>query len=141
MATQTASAAAPTVLAHSALLTLTATPSDHALVLQVARVADHRLIAGPGRMTATLDGHSVPLTAGPNGTYLLSMGEQSAGAHSLEVVVSHDGIRELLTGTITVPRQHSALDLLQGHGMFAWWVLNIAVVLIAVMVISRRTRS
>jgi hypothetical protein len=39
---------------------------------------------------------------------------------------------------VTVPQRRSALDVLQGHGMFAWWVLNIAVVLIAVIVISRR---
>lgn len=141
MAVQTASVAGPTVLAHSALLTLTATPWENTLALQVMRVADHQLIAGPGRVTATLDGRSVPLTAGPGGTYLLPMADQGVGAHSLGVVVSHDGIRELLTGTITVPRQRSAIDLLQGHGMFAWWVLNIAVVLIAVVVISRRTRS
>jgi hypothetical protein len=127
-----------TVVARSALLTLTAAPSDRALSLRIARIADHRLIVGPGNVTVTLDGHSVPVTAQPDGTYLISTGGQSGGAHSLGVVVSHDGIRELLTGTVTVPRQRSVLDELQGHGMFAWWVLNIAVVLIAVMVISRR---
>ena len=130
----------PTVVARSALLTLSAAPADHGLSLQVARVSDHRPIVGPGSVTVTLDGHSVPVTAQPDGTYLISTRAQSGGAHSLGVVVSHDGIRELLTGTVTVPQQHSALDLLEGHGMFAWWVLNIAVVLIAVIVISRRRR-
>jgi hypothetical protein len=55
-------------------------------------------------------------------------------------VVSHDGIRELLTGTVTLPQQQSVLEMLQGHGMAAWWVLNIVVVLIAVLIISRRRR-
>jgi hypothetical protein len=127
-----------TVVAHSALLTLTAVPADHALSLQVARLSDHRLIVGSGSVTATLDGHSVPVTAQPDGSYLISTRNQSGGDHSLGVVVSHDGIRELLTGTVTVPQRRSALDVIQGHGMFAWWVLNIAVVLIAVIVISRR---
>jgi hypothetical protein len=126
------------VVARSALLTLTATPSDHGLSLQIARISDHRPIVGPGSVTATLDGHSVPVTAQPDGTYLISTRAESGGAHSLGVVVSHDGIRELLTGTVTVPQGRSALDVLQGHGMFAWWLLNIAVVLIAVIVISRR---
>jgi hypothetical protein len=126
------------VVAHSALLTLTAVPSDHALAVRVARVADHRLIVGPGNVTATLDGHAVPVAAQPDGTYLISTRDQSGGAHSLSVVVSHDGIRELLTGTVTVPQQQSILDMIQGHGMSAWWVLNIAVVLIAVLIISRR---
>jgi hypothetical protein len=128
------------VIARSALLTLTASPADDALALRIDRVADHRLITAPGQVTATLDGHAVPLAPQPNGTWLLSLHGEAGGAHSLGVVVAHDGIRELLTGTVTVPRRQSALDFLQGHGMAAWWVLNIAVVLIAVIVISRRRR-
>lgn len=128
------------VVARSALLTLTAAPSDHSLALRIARVSDHQPITGPTQVTAALDGHGVPLTAGRDGTYLLSADHESEGAHSLAVVVSHDGIRELLTGTVSLPGEQSAFDLLQGHGMFAWWVLNIAVVLIAVLVISRRRR-
>ncbi len=126
------------VVAHSALLTLTVAPSDDALALKVTRVSDHRLVTGPGRMTATLDGHDVPLTAKPDGTYLLAADHESVGAHSLAVVVSHDGIRELLTGTVSLPQERSALGFLQGHGMSAWWVLNIVVVLIAVLALSRR---
>ena len=129
-----------TVVARSALLTLTAAPSDHSLLVHVSRVTDHRLVAGPAKVTATLDGHSVPVTARPDGTYVISTLDQSAGAHSLGVVVSHDGIRELLTGTVSVPQQRSTLDVLESHGMAAWWVLNIAVVLIAVLIISRRRR-
>jgi hypothetical protein len=127
-----------TIVARSALLTLSAVPADHGLSLRVARNGDHRPIVDPGSVTATLDGHSVPVTAQPGGTYLVSMRAETGGNHSLGVVVSHDGIRELLSGTVTVPQQRSALEVLEGHGMFAWWVLNIAVALIAVMVISRR---
>ena len=129
-----------TVIARSALLTLSASPADDSLALRIDRVTDHRLITGPGKVTATLDGHAVPLAPAPNGSWLLSLHGEAAGAHSLGLVVAHDGIRELLTGTVTVPRRRSALDFLQGHGMAAWWVLNIAVVLIAVIVISRRRR-
>jgi hypothetical protein len=127
-------------VAHSALLTLSGAPADHGLSLQVTRNSDHRPIVAPGSVTVTLDGHSVPVTAQPDGTYLVSTRAESGGAHTLGVVVSHDGIRELLTGTVTVPQQRGVLDELEGHGMFAWWVLNIAVVLIAVIVISRRRR-
>jgi hypothetical protein len=129
-----------TMIARSALLTLTASPADDSLALRIDRVADHRLVTGPGKVTATLDGHAMPLAPQPNGSWLLSLHGEAGGAHSLAVVVDHDGIRELLTGTVTAPRRQSALDILQGHGMAAWWVLNIAVVLIAVMVISRRRR-
>lgn len=127
-----------TVVARSALLTLTAAPSDDSLALQVTRVSDHQLIVGPGQVTVTLDGHDVPLTARADGTYLLAADHESEGPHSLAVVVSHDGIRELLTGTVSLPQEQSALGFLQGHGMSAWWVLNIVVVLIAVLALSRR---
>lgn len=128
----------PTVVAQSALLSLTAAPADHALALRVTRLADHQPIRGPGSVTATLDGHSVPLTAQPDGAFRLPVRHQSGGAHSLSVVVAHDGIRELLTGTVTVPQGRGIIDTIQSHGMSAWWVLNVAVVLIAVLVISRR---
>ena len=128
------------LIARSAQLTVTAAPSDDSLALRIARVSDHRLIVGPGHVTATLDGHPVALGAEPNGTWVLSTRGENGGAHSLGITVTHDGIRELLTGTVTVPQRRSALDFLQGHGMLAWWVLNIAVVLIAVLVISRRRR-
>jgi hypothetical protein len=108
--------------------------------LHVARTSDHSLIAGPGNVTATLDGHKVPVAAQPNGTYLISTRDESAGTHTLGVVVSHNGIRELLTGTVSVRQQQSILDMMESHGMSAWWVLNIAVVLIAVLIISRRRR-
>ena len=140
MASPTGSQDGSVVVARSALLTLTVAPSDHALALRVLRLADHQLIAGTGKVTATLDGHALTLTAQPNGAYLASTRDQSGGAHTLDVLVSHDGIRELLTGTVAVPSTTSALDYLQSHGMSAWWVLNIAVVLIAVLVISRRRR-
>ena len=130
--------AATTIVASSALLTLTAVPADHALSLQVFRTSDHRLIGGPGNVTATLDGHSVPLAPQQDGSYLLSTSGEGGGAHALGVVVSHDGIRELLTGTVSLPQQRNLLESIQGHGMSAWWVLNIVVVLIAVVVISRK---
>ncbi len=128
------------VVARSALLTLTATPAGHALALRVTRLADHRLITGNGQVTATLDGRPVPLTAETNGAYLLAR-SAGGGPQRLRVVVAHDGIRELLSGTVTLPPRHrSALESLQGHGMAAWWVLNVAVILIAVIVISRHRR-
>lgn len=127
-----------TIVASSALLTLTAAPADQALSLQVFRTSDHRIIAGPGNVMATIDGHSVPLEPHADGTYLLSTSGQSGGAHALGVVVSHDGIREILTGTVSLPQQRNLFESIQSHGMSAWWVLNIVVVLIAVVIISRR---
>jgi hypothetical protein len=136
--TSSAAQNVPTVVARSALLALTAAPSDQSLTLQVSRISNHKLIVGTGNVTVSLDGRDLPVTAQPDGRYIVSTRDQDAGAHSLSVVVAHDGIRELLTGTVTVAQHRSALDTLESHGMSAWWVLNIAVVLIAVLIISRR---
>ncbi|MBW4050551.1 MAG: hypothetical protein HIU85_03665 [Proteobacteria bacterium] len=135
-----ASPNAPAIVARSALLKLTVTSSDDSLALRVTRRANHQLITGAGNVTATLDGHRVPLTAQLGGTYLLSLRGRDGGNQSLSVVVAHDGIRELLTGTVSLPRHRSMLDSLEGHGMAAWWVLNVAVILIAVLVISRHRK-
>ena len=140
MASTVASQDGPIVVARSALLELTATPAHDALALEVIRLSNHQLIVGPGKVTARLDGHRVPLTAESNGAYLVSMGGRDGGTHTLRVIVSHDGIRELLTGTVSLPRHRSIFESLEGHGMGAWWVLNIVVILIAVLVISRRRR-
>jgi hypothetical protein len=129
-----------TVVARSALLKLTAAPVDGSLVLRVTRRANQQLVTGAGNVTATLGGHRVALAAQPNGSYLLPLHGSDAGRQPLRVIVAHDGIRELLTGTVIVPHRVSFLDSLQGHGMTAWWVLNVAVILIAVLVISRHRK-
>jgi hypothetical protein len=132
--------AAPLVL-RSALVSVSATAAPGGFELRITRTADHSPISARGAVSAKLDGHNAAVTAQPGGSYLLSTRGVGGGSHSLDVVVSHDGIREQLTGTLTVPRTRGArgvLGALEGHGMFAWWVLNFAVVLIAVLAISRR---
>ena len=64
----------------------------------------------------------------------------------LEVLVTHDGIQEVLSATLppsatsggTADAGHTG-SVLRDHKQLAWWVLNITVVLIAALAISRRT--
>jgi len=73
----------------------------------------------------------------------------------LEVVVAHDGIREVLSARFLAPgttagagasgssssgavNSRGAASLWRDHKQMAWWVLNITVVLIAAIAISRR---
>jgi hypothetical protein len=125
---------------RSALLRVTATPVAGAIALQITRIANDERVTARGAVSAKLDGHTAAVTARPDGTYLVSTRGVGAGRHSLEILVSHDGIRELLTGRVSLPKRHGGLGIFEGHNMLAWWVLNVAVILIAVIAISRRRK-
>ena len=57
-------------------------------------------------------------------------------------MVAHDGIREVFDGTVAAaaaaPVAAGGSGLLRDHKQLTWWILNIAIVLIAVIAISRR---
>lgn len=140
-AADTAPPPTPIPVAHSALLTIKATVTQDGLALQVLHAANQIPIDGRD-VTVSVDGKSQPLTAQPEGTFLLSTKDLGAdGERQLDITVAHDGIREILTGKITLPKTASATDLWHNHRQMAWWVLNFAIVLIAALAFSRRTSS
>ena len=132
--------AATVPVARSMQLRLDAAIHGKRAVLYVVRRADQAPIDGAGRVTAEINGHALPLR--PEGTgYAFSLAGLPAGPQSLQVVVAHNGIRELLTGTITLPKRSTgpgAFALLERHGYGAWWILNIVVLLLAARLIMRR---
>jgi hypothetical protein len=132
-------APAPVIpVAHSALLTIDATNTDNGLALHIKHAGNQIPIDGRD-VTVSVDGKSQPVTAAPEGTFLLSTKELAGdGERQFDIVVAHDGIREILTGKVTLPKVGATLDLWRDHKQMAWWVLNIAIVLIAVMAFSRR---
>jgi hypothetical protein len=82
------------------------------------------------------------LTRDADGSYVLSTSDLHGDeAHTLEVVVGHDGIREVLTGKVALPESASASDVLRSHKQIGWWILNVLIVLIAVTALSRRKSS
>ena len=126
-------------IASSAMLVLDARVQPHDIVLHIARNADHAPVAGAGNVSAEIDGHPRPIT--PDGTaYMLSTHGLKGGRHTLQLVVAHDGIHELLTGTLTLPKRPDRLATLEQHGYGAWWVLNIVVLLLAARLIMRRKK-
>ncbi len=131
----------PVQVASSAQLILEAAASRGGIELWINRARDHSPISGAGNVTVRLDGRPVAVTAGPGGTYSVSTRGLAGGAHAIEVVVAHDGIRELLTGTVAVPSTASTLETLEKHSTWAWWVLNVGVLLLAARLISRRKKS
>ena len=131
--------AAGVPVAHSALLTLDATSTDQGLALHIKHAGNQIPIDGRD-VTVSVDGKNVPVTAEPEGTFLLSSKDLDDGdaPRQIDVTVAHDGIREILTGKITLPKTGGAADLLSSHKQMAWWILNIAIVLVAVTMFSRR---
>jgi hypothetical protein len=137
-------------LAHSALLAVDAAPASGGLALRVRR-------AGPTGQTplvvddlsVTIDGRSEPAMPRPDGSWFAARpaGVQDTGK-TLEVIVGHDGIHEVLSGRLApiaatggTPAASSGTGgfMSGSHKQVFWWILNIAIVAIAAIAISRRT--
>jgi hypothetical protein len=125
-------------IAKSAMLTIDGTPTPDTLDLRIHKISDRSLIASDA-VTVTVDGRSEPVTRVNVDTYQIAVnGLRGAGVHEIEVIVPHDGIREILAGKVTLPDTGSTDSLLRDHKQVAWWILNIVIVLIAAIAISRR---
>jgi len=137
------SAAPPAVglklaIAHSALLSIEGTPGAGVLDLTVRHVADQSPVVSDD-VTVTVDGKNEPVTRGTGGAYQIPLNDlRGAEPREVDITVGHDGIREILTGKVTLPASSSAGSFLGDHKQIAWWILNIVIVLIAAIAISRR---
>lgn len=140
-AAETAPVAHTMPIAHSALLTIDATATEDSLALRIRHVANQTPINGKD-VTVSVDGRSEAVTAQADGTLLLPIKDlRGDGERQFDIVVAHDGIREILTGKVALPKVSSTSDLWRDHKQIAWWILNIAIVLIAAIMFSRRTSS
>jgi hypothetical protein len=138
-------------LAHSALVTVDATTDSGRLILRVQRTSDGAVLPG-AQLEATLDGHALPLTPRPDGTWDASLGNLAPSPNgTLQITVAHDGLREVLSGRLPgggpeavagggggAHAGGSGPGLFKAHKQLAWWILNIVVVLIGVIAVSRR---
>ncbi len=130
-------------LAHSALISVdAAAPAPDTLTLRIRHTADQTPVT-PAQLAVTTQGRSLPATPNPDGTWSVALKDlRGKPAGKLDLVIGHDGIRELLSGTVAAPAAGTATTtapgLLGSHKQLAWWILNIAIVLIAAIAISRR---
>lgn len=134
----------PAPLAHSALITLEGASVPGVLVLRVRSTSGSTPLT-VSDFSVTIDGKAVPATAGAEGTWRVTPPHGAAGAEGrLEVAVTHDGIRELLSAKIPLAPATRQGDSATGggpsgvHKQIVWWILNIAIVLVAALAISRR---
>jgi len=147
-----APAAAPFApLAHSALVTVEGSAAARTLLLRVRRSSDGQALAG-AELSVTLDGTAVTAALLPDGTWAVPLPQPPAKTPGrLEIVVAHDGVREVLDaqlavaggtagGSAAAPAPAAPAGWLStlAHKQMSWWVLNIAIVVIGVIAISRR---
>ena len=131
-------------VAHSALITVDGVLASDTLVLRVLRTADRQPLAGAA-LSVSVDGRSVPVTARPQGTWGVALPDLTSKAPAkLSIVVAHDGVREVLDGQLpggaaaAPPSQSASGASTLIHKQMAWWILNVVIVLIGVIAVSRR---
>ena len=132
-----------TPLAHSKLVSVDAAMLAPEVLTLRLRHADGQAVAAPVEIAVSAQGRNLPVTANTDGTWSVALKDLAGKpAGELDLVIGHDGIRELLSGTLAAPAAGAATTtapgLLGSHKQLAWWILNIAIVLIAAIAISRR---
>jgi hypothetical protein len=101
-------------------------------------VGDKSLVSSDD-VTVTVDGRNQSVTHENGGGYEVPINDlRGDGTRDVEMIVGHDGIREILAGKVTVIEAASANSLLRDHKQVAWWILNIVIVLVAAIALSRR---
>ncbi len=126
-------------VARSALLSAEATESADTVTFWIRRVADKKLVAGKD-LVVSFGGKNQVFTAHTDGSYTVPADDlRGKDAKAVQFIVGHDGIREILEGQLPpAPEKSSVGGLLGGHGQLAWWIINIGVVLIGVIALSRK---
>jgi hypothetical protein len=126
-------------IARSALLGVEGTATGDTLRISIRRASDQSLISGDD-VTVAVDGKNQSVTHGKgSAAYELPINDlRGDGARDVDVTVGHDGIREIVSGKVSVAEAASASSLLSDHKQIAWWILNIVIVLIAATAFSRR---
>ena len=125
------------LIARSALLTVEGTATTDALQLSIRRVSDKSLISSDD-VTVSVDGKNQSVTHEKGGFYELPVNDlRGDSARDVDITVAHDGIREIVSGKVSVA-EASSTSLWRDHKQVAWWILNIVIILIAATAVSRR---
>lgn len=143
MALPGASAAAPAPdtqpLAQSALLIVHASIHGDWLSLNIQRAANDSAVVTKD-VSVSVGGHKVQVTGLGNGIYTIPVRQLGSGKQAdLDIIVGHDGIREILSGKLTLAAVSTPSSSILGkHTEMLWWVLNIGVVSAAAVFLSKR---
>lgn len=138
-----------TLRARSPLVTLDAAAEPAGVTLHLRHSADQTPLR-TADLTVSVEGREEPATGHGDGSWSVPLARPVAAGERLEVVVAHDGIREILSGrfaapSLAIPASPPGASpagrlesFWRAHKQTAWWILNVAIVLIAAIAISRR---
>lgn len=125
-------------LGRSAQLVMQGAHTANGLELRFARPDGGALAVSA--VSASVAGRHLAGTRAADGSW--TFGPVPAGDGRLEVIVDHDGIRELVSGALpgssAAPGGAPAAMIARDHKQLLWWILNIGIVLVAVLALSRR---
>ncbi|HYL71828.1 MAG TPA: hypothetical protein VEY89_11055 [Candidatus Dormibacteraeota bacterium] len=139
-------------LARSSLVAVDGALTAQTLLLRVHGAQDQQPVPG-AELTVTIDGRSVAGAARPDGTWAAARPELPAAAPGrLQIVVAHAGVREVLDAQLprasapaaaaapspAAPVRGTGFLATLMHKQSSWWILNVLVVLIGVIAVSRR---
>jgi len=127
----------PAQIAHSALVSVEATAKPDELQIAIRRVKDNSPVVTDD-ITVAIDGHNETVNREKGTVYELAINDlRGEGVKDVDVTVAHDGIREIVSGKVSVAEPPTS-SLWRDHKQIAWWALNIVIILIAVTAFSRK---
>lgn len=139
-ASGTTTPAGTQLLAQSAQLIVLAHVDSDWLTLRIQRTSTQTPLVTKD-VAVSVAGHAMPVKAKPDGTYVLPVKQLgTTNTPTLDIVVAHDGIREILSGKLTLPQSAPAAAA-HGHNQWIWYVVNIALVFAAVLYFQSRKKK
>ena len=132
-------------IAHSAQLTVEGSAGATGVTLRVrpAVRAGAPVVTGVTGVSVSFEGRTQIAERRADGSWFVPLPRSLPPGAAFDVLVTHDGIREVLSAKAPAPVSGSsaaggAAGMLQSHKQVAWWILNIGIVLVAAIAISRR---
>lgn len=139
-----------TPVAHSAQLSVEGAVAGGVLTLRVYRAGDPQPLK-VSDLAVRLDGRPLPVMARADGSFAAPL--KDVPPHTpgkLEIIIAHDGALDALDGalpTSALPAGAPAAASGAGsggtlsaliHKQMSWWILNVVIVLVGVIAVSRR---
>jgi hypothetical protein len=125
-------------LAHSAQLTVDAQEAGDSVTLWIRHATDKKVVDTKD-VTVSIAGKNQVVTRKTDGSFSFPTDDlRGKDAKPVQLVVGHDGIHELLDGQLPPPPESITRGLLGSHNQLWWWVINIGVLFIGVLALSRK---